>query len=94
MLDAFFKGSMIKIIPEERKIIGYCRNNSGGVPENFHNYFVVEFDKDFQLNHTWSDDWVLAENSLNAKGKHVGAIIGFKTKKRRTSTCKSSFVFY
>ncbi|MEJ2113131.1 MAG: glycoside hydrolase family 92 protein, partial [Flavobacteriaceae bacterium] len=40
LLDAFFKGSMVKIIPEERKIIGYCRNNSGGVPENFHNYFV------------------------------------------------------
>ena len=38
MLDAFFKGSMVEIIPEERKIIGYCRNNSGGVPENFHNY--------------------------------------------------------
>lgn len=30
MLDAFFKGSMVKIIPEERKIIGYCRNNKAG----------------------------------------------------------------
>ena len=44
MLDAFFKGSMVKIIPEERKIIGYCRNNSGGVPDNFHNYFEAQFD--------------------------------------------------
>jgi len=41
-------GSMVKIIPEERKIIGYCRNNNGGVPENFHNYFVAVFDKDFK----------------------------------------------
>jgi predicted alpha-1,2-mannosidase len=56
MLDGFFKGSMVKIIPEERKIIGYCRNNSGGVPDNFHNYFVAEFDTDFELTHTWGDD--------------------------------------
>ena len=47
ILDAFFKGSMVKILPKERKIIGYCRNNNGGVPDNFHNYFVAEFDKDF-----------------------------------------------
>ncbi len=80
MLDAFFKGSMVKIIPEERKIIGYCRNNSGGVPENFHNYFVAEFDKDFEINHTWGDGWKLIENSTENEGEHVGAIVGFKTK--------------
>ncbi|MEL6484197.1 MAG: glycoside hydrolase family 92 protein, partial [Bacteroidota bacterium] len=81
LLDAFFKGSMVKIIPEERKIIGYCRNNSGGVPENFHNYFVAEFDKDFVLTHTWGDDWILQENSTENEGEHVGGIIGFKTKR-------------
>ena len=94
MLDAFFKGSMVKIIPEERKIIGYCRNNSGGVPENFHNYFVAEFDKDFEVNHTWTDDWKLIENTTDSEGKHVGAIIGFKTKKGETVHVKvaSSFI--
>jgi len=94
MLDAFFKGSMVKILPKERKIIGYCRNNSGGVPENFHNYFVAEFDKDFELNHTWGDDWILAENTLDNEGKHVGAIIGFKTKKGEQVHVKvaSSFI--
>ena len=81
ILDAFFKGSMVKIIPEERKIIGYCRNNSGGVPENFHNYFVAEFDKDFEITHTWNTDWVLQKNTLQSEGEHVGAIIGFKTKR-------------
>ena len=40
ILDAFFKGSMVKILPKENKIIGYCRNNNGGVPDNLHNYFV------------------------------------------------------
>nr|WP_281635534.1 GH92 family glycosyl hydrolase [Flavobacterium marginilacus] len=94
MLDAFFKGSMVKIIPGERKIIGYCRNNSGGVPDNFHNYFVAEFDKDFEINHTWNDGWQLIKNSISAEGKHVGAIIGFKTKKGETVHVKvaSSFI--
>jgi predicted alpha-1,2-mannosidase len=94
MLDAFFKGSMVKIIPEERKIIGYCRNNSGGVPENFHNYFVAEFDKDFELNHTWNDDWKLLKNSTQSEGDHVGAIIGFKTKRGEAVHIKvaSSFI--
>ncbi len=94
LLDAFFKGSMVKILPEERKIIGYCRNNSGGVPENFHNYFVAEFDKDFELTHTWGDDWELKENITESKGKHVGAIIGFKTKRGEAVHVKvaSSFI--
>ncbi len=79
ILDAFNMGSMVKIIPEERKIIGYCRNNNDGVPENFHNYFVVVFDKDFKWKHTWKDNWKLKENSPYSEGDHVGAIIGFET---------------
>jgi predicted alpha-1,2-mannosidase len=80
ILDAFNMGSMVKIIPEERKIIGYCRNNNDGVPENFHNYFVAVFDKDFKWKHTWKDNWKLKENSTYSEGDHVGAIIGFETK--------------
>ncbi|HEY9184439.1 MAG TPA: GH92 family glycosyl hydrolase, partial [Salegentibacter sp.] len=94
VLDAFNKGSMVKIIPEERKIIGYARNNHGGVPENFHNYFVAEFDKDFEVNHTWKDGWELQQGSKNAEADHVGAIIGFKTKKGEEVNVKvaSSFI--
>ena len=79
LIDAFNKGSMVKIIPEQRKIVGYVRNNSGGVPENFHNYFVAVFDKDFKWKHTWNDNWKLDHNSLESEGDHVGAIIGFQT---------------
>lgn len=94
LLDAFFKGSMVKILPKERKIIGFARNNSGGVPENFHNYFVAEFDKDFAVTHTWNDDWELHKNSTQAQGQHVGAIIGFSTKKGEKVHVKiaSSFI--
>ncbi|RDY60867.1 GH92 family glycosyl hydrolase [Flagellimonas nanhaiensis] len=94
LLDAFFKGSMVKIIPEGNKIIGYCRNNSGGVPENFHNYFVAEFDKPFEIKQTWGDNWKLDENSSEKKGEHVGAIVGFKTKRGEKVHVKvaSSFI--
>ncbi|MCB0584868.1 MAG: GH92 family glycosyl hydrolase [Phaeodactylibacter sp.] len=94
LLDAFNKGSMVEVIPGERKIIGYCRNNSGGVPENFHNYFVAVFDKDFELTHTWGDDWALEENSTRKEGGHVGAIVGFKTRRGEQVHVKvaSSFI--
>lgn len=79
LIDAFNGGSMVEIIPEERKIIGYCRNNSGGVPDNFHNYFVAIFDADFEVTHTWKKE-VLNKNTLSNEGDHVGAVVGFKTK--------------
>ena len=43
VVDAFDNGSYVKVIPEENKIIGYTTKNSGGVPENFKNYFVLVF---------------------------------------------------
>ena len=39
LIDAFDRGSYVKIIPEEKKIIGYTTRNRGGVPANFKNYF-------------------------------------------------------
>ena len=78
LLDAFNKGSMVKILPGERKVIGYCRNNAGGVPENFHNYFVAIFDKEFSSMHTWNGD-ALNLNKTDAEGEHTGAVLGFKT---------------
>jgi predicted alpha-1,2-mannosidase len=80
LLDGFNKGSMVKIIPAERKVIGYCRNNSGGVPANFHNWFVAVFDKDFNSAHTWHGD-TLNLNSLEEESSHAGAVLGFRTKR-------------
>ncbi len=80
LLDGFNKGSMVKIIPSERKIIGYCRNNHGGVPANFHNYFVAVFDQDFDFATTWHGD-TLSMKDLEQEGDHAGAVLGFKTKK-------------
>ncbi|MFC0780524.1 GH92 family glycosyl hydrolase [Flavobacterium sp. HJSW_4] len=80
VIDAFDKGSYIKIIPSENKIIGYTTRNSGGVPQNFKNYFVLVFDKKFETNSTWLDK-VLNADKLESEGNHVGAVVGFKTKK-------------
>ncbi len=95
ILDGFNKGSEVKIIPEERKIIGYSRYNSGSVPENFHNYFVVVFDKDFITTSTWNGDHE-KKNNLYEEDDHVGAIIGFKTKRGEHVNVKvaSSFISY
>ena len=79
LLDGFFGGSMVKVMPEERKIVGYARNNSGGVPGNFHNYFVAVFDKAFEEIHTWTDGYTLHSGNPRAEGDHVGAAVRFAT---------------
>jgi len=93
LIDAFDKGSMVKIIPSERKVIGYCRNNHGGVPANFHNYFVAVFNKDFNYTHTWNGDKLNIGNRED-EGNHVGAVLGFRTSRGEqiNVTVSSSFI--
>ena len=80
IVDAIDRGSYVKIIPEENKIIGYTTRNSGGVPQNFRNYFVVVFDKPFTYKATVGDDEI-RKGETEAKENHTGAIVGFSTRK-------------
>lgn len=80
VIDAFDKGSYIQVIPAERKVIGFSTRNSGGVPDNFRNYFVIEFDHDFDAFISVKDGQLISANEQ--KGNHVGAIITFKTSQR------------
>jgi predicted alpha-1,2-mannosidase len=80
VIDAFDKGSYIKVLPKERKIIGYTTRNSGGVPANFKNYFVIYFDKAFSSAQTWHDK-TIAKDTLELNANHAGAVVGFKTTK-------------
>jgi len=91
VIDAFPKGSMIKVLPEEQKIIGYCRNNSGGVPENFHNYFVLEFDQPFKSAQVWQDTFLV--DGLSAEADHVGALIQFETQRGEKVGLKAASSF-
>ena len=93
VVDAFDNGSYVKIIPEENKIIGYTTKNSGGVPDNFKNYFVIQFDKPFTYNAVVGDDEI-RKNEFEAQENHAGAIIGFSTKRGEIVQAKvaSSFI--
>jgi predicted alpha-1,2-mannosidase len=81
VVDAFDKGSYIKILPDQRKVVGYStRYARGPLPKNFRNYFVMVFDKPFTSTDTWQGD-TLAEGKLEMDGAHSGAILGFRTGK-------------
>lgn len=80
VVDAFNDGSYVKIIQAENKIIGYTTKNSGGVPDNFKNYFVIQFDKAINYKATVSEGEIF-ENTLEQSSKHAGAIVGFSTRK-------------
>ncbi|MCX6132182.1 MAG: GH92 family glycosyl hydrolase [Ignavibacteriales bacterium] len=83
LIDAFNKGSYIRILPGEKKIIGYCRNNQGGVPASFHNYFVIRYDVEITSAATWEGNKLFPDR-LELKGDHVGALLQFKTRSGQT----------
>ena len=79
VIDAFDKGSYIRVIPAERKVVGYSTRNSGGVPDNFCNYFVIVFNHDFEMTSVKDGNFSSAQEQ---SGDHVGAILTFKTRQR------------
>ena len=88
VVDAFDKGSFIKVLPKERKVVGFSTRNSGGVPENFRNYFVIEFDHDFDAFVNVKDGQYQGmvqggyQEAYQQEGNHVGTIISFKIRQR------------
>ncbi len=95
VVDAYNKGSYVKVLPAEKKIIGYTTRNSGGVPAGFKNFFVILVDKPFTVSYTWRDK-TLVKDSLEMTADHAGAIIGFSTVKGEKVHLKvaSSFISY
>ena len=93
VIDAFDKGSEITLQQEQRRIIGYSTRNSGGVPEGFKNYFVIEFDKPFNRFYTVEDSTLL-QGVSHASCSHAGAIVTFKTRRGEQVNARvaSSFI--
>lgn len=95
VLDVFKseKLSSVEILPAENKVIGVARNNEGGVPDNFGNYFVIQFDQPFAAYGVWSNQ---TPQSAVAKldGNHVGAYLKFDVTKSKVVGCRvaSSFI--
>ncbi|WDF57157.1 GH92 family glycosyl hydrolase [Mucilaginibacter sp. KACC 22063] len=95
VIDALDRGSYVKIFPEQRKIIGYTTKYARGKLTNFKNYFVIYVDKPITISRTWHDK-TFSNDSLELSGKHVGAVIGFKTRKGEQVHLKvaSSFISF
>ncbi|MCT3860954.1 glycoside hydrolase family 92 protein [Elizabethkingia anophelis] len=95
VIDALDKGSYIKILPKEKKIIGYTTRYAAGKYENFKNYFVVQFDKNFDLTSAWKDN-ALVNDQLEITSNHAGAIVGFKLNAKESVYAKvaSSFISF
>ena len=93
VIDAFDNGSHVEVLPDGRTVVGYTTKNSGGVPEGFKNYFVVQFDEPFASSAVWSDS-VVVGGRTELTGDHVGAIVGFRTAKGEQVNAKvaSSFI--
>ena len=93
VIDAFDRGSYIKVIPESNTIVGYTTRNSGGVPENFRNWFVVQFDTPFAMSQVWEGGHVLQEGQ-EYEGNHALAVVGFDTKRGQIVNARvaSSFI--
>jgi len=92
VLDGYTKMSMVKIIPSERKIIGYV-NNIRFAPDNFKNYFVIVFDQPFESYGTWENQKDnISAGKLSDEGKGVGAYIKFKDGKIVQAKFASSYI--
>lgn len=90
VVDAYDRGSYVKIIPEENKIIGYTTRNSSGVPESFKNWFVIVSDTPFEYMEAVGGN----EGEMEVKAEHAGAIVGFKTERGQQVNLRvaSSFI--
>jgi predicted alpha-1,2-mannosidase len=78
VIDAFPGGSYLRVTPREQRIVGFCRNNSGGTPKDFAMYFVMDFDKPFESFTLWNND-SLKTLQREIEGDHVGIAARFNT---------------
>ncbi len=49
VIDAFDNNGSVDVQPDKMRVTGIATNNHGGVPDNFANYFVIEFDHPFTM---------------------------------------------
>ncbi|WP_442588162.1 GH92 family glycosyl hydrolase [Pedobacter sp. AW31-3R] len=93
VIDALDKGSFIEVLPGGRKVIGYSTKNSGGVPDNFKNYFELNFDQPI-VKSVISRNGKADQKVNSATGEHVMVAVYFKLPKGGTVNVNvaSSFI--
>lgn len=92
VIDAFDHGSHISISPDHKTITGFTTRNSGGVPDNFKNYFIIRFSEPFTYAKTWNGNNI-AGDTTDLTADHVGAIVSFGKKSNAVEAkVASSFI--
>jgi predicted alpha-1,2-mannosidase len=92
VFDGYTKFCSVKIIPEERKLVGYVTNGTF-IPKDFKNYFVIQFDQPFIAYGTWKNkDSSIMANNLSDSGMQGGAYIQFKKGVRVQAKIASSYI--
>jgi predicted alpha-1,2-mannosidase len=79
VVDGFDKGSYLKIIPEKKEIIGYSTRYSRGPLPNFKNYFVIHFEKAFDVS-TVSNGSEPFRPGVEVEAGHALAAVRFRTR--------------
>lgn len=79
IIDAYDGGSYIKVLKDENAIIGYTTKNTGGVPDNFRNWFVIKFDRPFERVVLYDGPGRCLDGSHEFQGNHVLASVTFRT---------------
>lgn len=95
IIDAFDKGSYIKILPDKKEIIGYTTRYDFGKLKNLKNYFIIKFDKYFNVSGSWGEgQYVKGRQEL--KADHAIAVVRFKTEGKEKIGVKtaSSFISF
>ena len=96
VIDPFDRGSYVYIDQDHHRVLGYTTKNSGGVPENFKNYFIIEFSHPITFAATADGDQ-LQEGRIEVKCNHAQAVVGFPSLKRGeqvTLRMASSFISF
>ena len=101
VVDAFDCGSRVEMV-DDHTLAGYTTRNSGGVPENFRNWFVIRFDKPFSAveltdspaSYKAGSRLLKPEGGKSAEGDHAVAKVHFTTHRgeRVTLRIASSFI--
>ena len=101
VIDASDRGSQIGML-DARTIVGYTTRNSGGVPDNFRNYFVVRFDTPFSAveltdapgEYEPGSSLLYPDGSKSVTGGHAVAKVHFPTRRGQQvcASVASSFI--
>ena len=93
VIDAFDKGSVVRIDPKNHAVYGYSTRNSSGVPEGFKNFFIIQFDKPFS-SFSVVEDSIIHEGEKGIGCNHAGAIVTFNTRRGEQVNARvaSSFI--